>query len=281
MNASMPLRSERTANHKFLIALARAFGGAILFSLPMLMTMEMWWLGFYADRLKLALFIVAMIPLLIGLSHFAGFEPTFDWIDDTVDAFVALAVGLASGALILMLFDEIGPEMSWDEIIGKIAIQAVPGSIGAMLAEGQLGARDAHAEDELQHAGYWGEVFFMAVGALFLSLNLAPTEEMVLIAYKMNVWHALALVALSLTIMHAFVYAVDFRGQAEVTPETPFWSVFLRFTVAGYATALVISLYVLWIFGRTDSTGWEHIVMAAIVLAFPGAIGGASARLVI
>jgi putative integral membrane protein (TIGR02587 family) len=277
----MPATSQRTPNHLFLIAVARAFGGAIIFSLPMLMTMEMWWLGFYAERLRLALFIVVMVPLLIGLSHFVGFEPTFDWIDDTVDAFVALAVGFFAAAVVLLLFDEIGREMSWDEIIGKIAIQAVPGSIGAMLAESQLGPRDEDSEDELKAAGYWGELFFMAVGALFLALNVAPTEEMILIAYKMTPWHALGLVLLSLTIMHAFVYRVEFRGQAKVDPDTSFWSVFLRYTVTGYAIALAISFYVLWIFGRADGTGFEHIVMAAVVMAFPGAIGAAAARLVI
>src|SRR5215207_2219440 len=149
----MPATSQRTPNHLFLIALARAFGGAIVFSLPMLMTMEMWWLGFYADRVRLALFVAAVIPLLVGLSHFIGFEPTFDWIEDVIDAFVALAVGFIAGAVTLSLFDEIGPEMSWDEIFGKIALQAVPGSIGAMLSESQLGPGDRHGEEELRAAG--------------------------------------------------------------------------------------------------------------------------------
>ena len=52
----------------------------------------------------------------------------------------------------------------------------------------------------------------MAIGALFLSLNVAPTEEIILISYKMTPWHALATLALSILIMHAFVYAVAFRG---------------------------------------------------------------------
>lgn len=271
----------RSVNYPFAVALARAFGGAILFSLPMLMTMEMWALGFSLDRLRLALFVVAMIPLLIGLSHFGGFEPTFDWIDDTVDAFVALGVGFVASVAVLALFDEIGPEMSLDEIVGKIALQAVPGSIGALLAEGQFGQRDPQAENELTHAGYWGELFLMGIGALFLGLNVAPTEEMILLAYKMSAWHALGMVALSLTIMHAFVYAVGFRGQADVAAGTPRGSLFLRYTVVGYVVALAMSLWLLWVFGRADATGTEHVLMAAIVLAFPGAIGAAAARLII
>ena len=54
-------------NREFLTGLARAFGGAIFFSLPLLMTMEMWFLGFYMDRVRLALFVVFMIPMLIVL----------------------------------------------------------------------------------------------------------------------------------------------------------------------------------------------------------------------
>ena len=52
--------------------------------------------------------------------------------------------------------------------------------------------------------------------------------------------------------MHAFVYALEFQGTASIPPETPFWSVFLRYTIVGYAVALLMSLYMLWTFGRTE-----------------------------
>ncbi|HSK19437.1 MAG TPA: DUF2391 family protein, partial [Longimicrobiales bacterium] len=64
----------RTRTTLFLTGLARAFGGAIFFSLPLLMTMEMWWLGFYMDRFRLALLMLAMVPLLIALDHYVGFK---------------------------------------------------------------------------------------------------------------------------------------------------------------------------------------------------------------
>ena len=44
----------------------------------------------------------------------------------------------------------------------------------------------------MRGAGYGGQLFLMAAGALFLSFNVAPTEEMVLIAYMMSTWHLLA-----------------------------------------------------------------------------------------
>lgn len=268
----------------FAIDLARAFGGAIIFSFPILMTMEMWWLGFYMNPLRLALFMFLAIPLLVGLSFYGGFEDTSSVKDDLLDTFVAYAVGFAAAALMLLLFAIITPGMSADEIIGKVAVQAVAGSIGAMFAQNLLGAGAGEGESEgdrkKRSAQYGGQLFLMAVGAVFFSMSLASTEEMVLIAHKMTEWHTVALALVTMVMMYAFVYAVEFRGQEpSIPPGSPFWSVFLRFTVAGYAIALVISLYVLWTFGRTEAMAIEEIIKAMIVLGFPAALGASTSRL--
>jgi putative integral membrane protein (TIGR02587 family) len=168
--------------------------------------------------------------------------------------------------------------MSLDEMVGKIAIQAVPGSIGAELAQSQFGKRKKRKDRRKRYAD---ELFIMAVGALFLALNVAPTEEMILIAQKMTDWHTLALALVSLMIMHAFVYSLEFSGEASVPEGTPFWSLFLRFTICGYAIALIISMYVLWTFGRADGMSLHQLVTAVIVLGFPAAVGAAAARLIL
>lgn len=243
--------------------------------------MEMWALGFYMNNLKLALFLVVIIPLLIGLSHYIGFEETFDWKEDTVDAFVAYAVGFVVSALALLLFRVIGPGMSFDEIIGKITLQAVPASIGAMLAQSVLGNSQKEKEQRNRDMGFGGEVFIMMVGALFLAFNLAPTEEIPKIGLMMTPWLGVALVIVSLLIMHAFVYSLEFHGQPSVPEGSRLGSEFLRFTVLGYALALAISLFILWIFGRTDGLSIEGIIMAVIVLGFPASVGAAAARLIL
>lgn len=278
---SMEISPEKIAARAFAIGVARAFGGALIFSLPILMTMEMWWLGFYMDESRLALLLIVTIPLLIGLSHYMGFEDTFGFKDDALDAFVALAVGFVAGAATLSLFSVIGSNMSAQEIIGKISIQAVPGSIGAMFAQSELGGKDRKKEQKRRHAGYGGEIFIMAAGALFLAFNVAPTEEMLLIAHQMSVWHSIALALVSLLVMHAFVYALEFHGTASIPPETRFWSVFLRYTIVGYAVALLMSLYILWTFGRTDGLAFTQTVSILVVLGFPSAVGVAAARLIL
>ena len=274
-------KSDESADRKFFVGLARAFGGAIFFSLPLLMTMEMWWLGFYMDRIRLVIFMIVMIPLLIGLDHFAGFKETSTWRADIVDGMVAYGVGFIASAFILFLFDVISLDMPLREIIGKIALQAVPASFGAVLASSQLGGKGDSKQERAEEAGYGTEVFFMAAGAVFLAFNVAPTEEMILIAYKMTPWHAIALATASLLLMHAFVYGVDFKGEETIPPGTPWWSIVLRFTFVGYAIALLVSAYVLWTFGRYEGEAIGMYIRQAIVLGFPASIGAAAARLIL
>jgi putative integral membrane protein (TIGR02587 family) len=265
----------------FLVALARAFAGAIIFALPLIMTMEMWALGFYMDPLRLALFLALMFPLLAVLAYYAGFEESVSWRHLILNACVAYAVAFVAAAAGLALLGVLRPGMSIEEIVGKVSLQAIPASIGAMLARSQLGEREEQKDEERRRDTYHGELFLATVGALFLAFNVAPTEEVVLISTMMTGWHALALVGMSLAIMHAFVYAVEFRGQASVHPELSVWSEFLRLTVVAYALALLVCLYVLWSFGRSDGLALGELLMQTVVLGFPAAIGAAAARLIL
>jgi putative integral membrane protein (TIGR02587 family) len=269
-------------NRTYVLELGRAFGGAIIFAFPLLMTMEMWWLGFYLDRLRLALFLAINFPLLVGLAYYSGFKDTFDWRDDVVDALTAYAVGFVASVVLLALMGIIMPDQSWQEIIGKVSLQAVPASIGAILARQQLGGNERNMDENEQRkeeASYWGELFLMTAGALFMAFNVAPTEEMVLIAYKMSEWHALALALTSVVLLHIFVYTVGFGGQER--QEGSLLDVLVRFTIMGYAIALLVSLYVLWTFGRTEAVGVFEIAKMMVVLGFPGALGAALARLIL
>lgn len=280
-------RHEAARVSRFLVGLARGLAGALLFSIPMLMTMEMWFLGFYMDRERLLLLLVLNLPLLIGLSHRIGFERTATWRESARDAIVAYGMGVVASALILVLLGVIKFGMAPREWVGMVALQAVPASIGALLGRSQLSMQDEDDDeddsDPSQQAstGYLTELFMMAVGALFLSLNLAPTEEMILLAYKMTIWHALALMALSMMLMHGFVYALAFKGSHSLQEDTPVWHAFVRFTIPGYVVALAVSLYSLWTFGRLDDLGTTEAVLTLVVLGFPAAIGAAAARLIL
>lgn len=241
----------------FYIGLARAGGGSILFILPMLMTMEMWWLGFSMDPLRLALMLIVSIPLLTGLAYYSGFMKRLTVQGAIVDAMVAIAVGAVTAGFLLAILAIVRVEQSLQEVVGKITVQAIPGAIGAVLASSQMGKDveekcQGHDGDTGKKRGYFGEVFLMVAGALFFAFSIAPTEEMVVIAHGMSAWHTMILIVASIGIMHAFVYSVDFRGQEARLGGRSWWSVFSRFTIVGYAIALGVSFYCLWSFGRND-----------------------------
>jgi len=170
------------ADAAFLRGLGRAFAGALIFALPMLMTMEMWQLGFYMDPLRLALLLALTIPTLVGLSRFGGLRPTARLRDDVADALVVLLVAALAATVTLYIFGILAPGMSAREMIGKIVLQTVPGSFGAMLARSQLGG-EPEGEREKDPPTYWGELFLMGAGALFLSfLQVVAGREMLTVA---------------------------------------------------------------------------------------------------
>jgi len=274
----MPALRLAEADRLFLVGLARAFAGAALFALPMLMTQEMWDLGQHLDRLRLVALLVLVFPLLVAFSRLYGFEETTSLLDDLVDAFVAFFVGAAAGTLVLLLFGIIDGDTPFDEVVAKVSLQAIAGALGAILAMTQLGSRRKEAEREI---GYAVHLTANAGGALFLALNVAPTDEVRQIAFLISPWQALLLGAVSLAGTHAFVYSLEFVGQVEKPEGHGSVSVFFRYSVVGYAVALLVSAMLLWVFGRFDGCSYDLVIRQVIVLGFPAALGAAAARLIL
>ncbi len=299
-----PDASEKNPQKEFLIGLARAFAGAIIFSFSIIMTSEMWWLGFTMARHRLAIFILLSIPNLILLAYFIGYKKTVTFKDAAVSAFVAMFVGYVTAAIFLFTFGLIDFGMSWNEVLGKVTVQGFTAAFGALFAQSQLGTRDKEEKKEKQDddnksqnndgnseseaerlipkESYFAKLFLMSVGAIFLAMNPAATIEMPLIAYKMVDWQFIFLAFLTLFLMHGFVYSFKFRGQEDRIPEnSSFWSLFFRYTVVGYAIALGVSAFSLWAFGTLDGLSWEEIVKVMLVLGFPAGLGAAASRIIL
>jgi len=267
------------ANAKYAEGLGRALIGASLFALPLYMTMEMWQFGFAMDRTRLAVLLMATFPILVGLSYFAGFERAFGLVDHLLDAFAAFAVAAFAGACVLAMLGVLGASQPFQEWLGKIAVVSFPGSIGALLADKQMageGARDIDAE-----RSYGGRIFLMGVGALFIALNVAPTEEVTLIAHQIGPWQAMLLAFVSLSLLHALLFWVNLPGREARKGRAGFVSVLLRYSLAGYGVCALASLLLLWAFGRTDGVGFGELVEFVAVLSFPAVLGAGLAHFVV
>ncbi len=260
----------------------RAAGGALVFALPMMMTVELWDLGASLERGRILVLFLGAIPLLVLLARKIGFSPSRGLADDLFETVFALGVAGAISAILLATFGVITTETPRQEVAGLIALQMIPGAFGALLALSQFRAdRSERRDPAADEDSYASELFLMAVGALFLGFNIAPTDEVMLISFQMSAGQALVLVILSLVMMHGFVFAVGFSGGSVVGPDHRRGSAFIRFTLPGYVIALAISLFLLWAFARTEGVDPGAVVLSTVVLGFPAALGAAAARLVL
>ena len=271
--------ARRSGSPPVWIAVGRASGGAIIFSLPMMMTMEMWWIGFYIEPFRLIALILLSIPLYIGISSMIGFREDKGLWDNVIDVLVAYAVAFCASAAVLLVFRVITLETALDEAFSMVLLQAVPGSLGALLGRSQLsnGQDEQHGQDEK----YTEELIILVTGSLFLAFNVAPTEEMVLISYLMTPWHSLALVLFTVLVMHMFTVGSENFAKSGKGPWAAHRRLFVRFTAIGYVLAFLVSVFMLWVFGRSDNDSMQNFISTAVVLSFPAGVGAAASRLII
>jgi uncharacterized membrane protein len=85
----------------------------------------------------------------------------------------------------------------------------------------------------------------------------------------------------SLAMTFAIVFYADFRGGRSLDPgdgplERP-----VPETVAAYAVSLLVSLLLLWAFGRTDGVALPVILGQMVMLALVASFGAAAGRLLV
>ena len=121
-----------------------------------------------------------------------------------------------------------------------------------------------------------------AGGAVVFGSNVAPTVEPMLIGLKMSWWHALALMGLTLLVLHAMGYEIDFGGAAEPGAEAGRMHQLLRYGLPSYAVALIVAACLLWSFDRIGAdTGLLASLHMVITLGFVTGVGAAAAKIVL
>ena len=190
----------------------RAFSGAYIFGIPLLFTMEMWWIGEYLDRWKLGAFLLVAFVANVGLSWAAGFKREYSFRSAVLQAVDVVAVGIIAATVMLFILNRISIHDPIDAILGTIIIQAVPLSIGASVANevfSNRGGDRQHGEDDDATETPWkallNDVGATAVGGVFVGISIAPTEEIPMLAAGLSYPHLMAIVAFSLVISYAIV----------------------------------------------------------------------------
>src|SRR5690606_12995662 len=117
----------------------RGITGGLLFSLPMLYTMELWWAGFIASSLQLIIYFIVGFVLLMVYNRYVGMRQGHSFWEGLLESIEEMGVALILTFIILYITGRISPLMSLNEISGKIIVEGVTVAIGISVGKSQLG----------------------------------------------------------------------------------------------------------------------------------------------
>jgi len=281
--------------NKSLQEYARGIAGGLLFSLPLLYTMEVWWAGFTSHPWRLLLYVVATYILLIGYNYFGGLRHDTGWADVLIDSVEELGLGMLLSSAMLLVLGRVTFDMPASEFIGKIIIEAMTVAIGVSVGTAQLGGGDGDTgtggaasasgktragEASKNRIHFMGQVVIALCGAVLFAANVAPTEEVVLIASEISSWNLLGLALISIALGALILFYSDFTGARRFA-QTGGVSAVVIGTVITYSIALASSAIILWFFGRFEGMSLIVCLAETVVLGLAATLGASAGRLLL
>jgi putative integral membrane protein (TIGR02587 family) len=270
---------------------ARGILGGLLFSLPLLYTMEVWWAGFIARPSVLLVYLLAGFLLLFGYNRYAGLHEDASWGDVAFEAVEEMGLGLLVSAGILWLTGQIDGGMPLAELLGKVVVEGVTAAIGVSVGAAQLGGNSGggkgstdgqgmRGRDDEESQGLPGQVVLGICGAVLFASNVAPTEEIVQIAAESTLWRMLGLALLSFVLGGVILFYSDFTGSKPLRFGDQLGTV-LSLSVINYAVALAASAFILWFFGRFEGVSPIMGLAQTVTLGVASSLGASAGRLLL
>ena len=292
--------------------LVRGLSGGFLFGIPLLYTMEVWWLGTHTEPWRLLALLLVSFAINWMLGHFAGFRQGAPSASAVMDALEAMAIGIVASAATLFVLGELRPSLPLDTVVGMVALESVPFSLGVSIANGFLrgtkdapqrgnggngrgqgkdggkqqggdGAQEASAGDE--DPGIHGTLLDAGAtiaGALFISFSIAPTEEVPMLDANLGPLAVVGLAFFSLLVSYGITFEAGFANQQARMEQEGIFQRPLSETVFSYLVSLVVAAVLLWMFKQLEFTDPLHVWLErTIVLGLPATIGGSAGRLAV
>lgn len=284
--------------------LLRAVAGGAIVGLPLLYTMEMWWSGITLSSWHLLAALAGIVGVNFLFSLLSGFRESYSFTDALSEAVTSVGIGIVFSTLVLALIGSLNFDMAPIEWIGKILLEAVAVSVGVSFANAQVlgksrsgeasggGAQGSGAQGGASQAETQGspeqrqlrqdlrDVGATLAGATVFAMNVAPTEEIVMIAVRLEPWQQLVMLASLPVLAYIILFASGFEQQKTHVPgplQHP-WAE----TAMIVAMSLGVSFALLVLFGFPGSLSHASTAVATtITLGLPATIGGAAGRLIV
>lgn len=273
----------------------RGVVGGVMFSLPLLYTMEVWWAGFTLHPFRMFLYVLATFSLLLGYNRYAGLRRSASPLEVVIDSIEEMGLGLIVAAAFLWLLGRISLDMTLNEIAGKIIIEAMTVAIGVSVGTAQLGGDSDQRPDtgmrgkednpgppspNQKDVDFWAQVIISLCGAVLFGANVAPTEEIIVIATQISSAKLIGLAIVSIAFGALILFYSNFIDAEKFTRSYSLFTI-VSGTIVTYAVALFASASILWFFGRFDGLTLFLSLAETVVLALPATLGASAGRLLL
>lgn len=249
---------------------ARGLAGGLLFSLPLLYTMEVWWAGFQISPGRMLFLIAGTFLLLLGYNRFAGLRPDITTWDSVVESVEEMGLGLLTSVVALTALGRLDPAEGLDTNLGLILVEGMICSIGVSVGTAQLGTSQQDRGEQSPEEGLRAQLILAACGGVLFAGNIAPTEEVLVLGLEASPVQLLVLMALSLLLSLMVTHGTGSRKGHRLPAATDM--------MMAYSVGFLGSAAALWVFGRFEGLPLEPCLAMCVVLALPGTLGASVGR---
>lgn len=269
----------------------RGASGGFLFGIPMLYTMEVWWIGSFSKQPRMLLAIAVTFIVVFLLNRTAGFRKTTNIrvSDAVMDSIEAIAIGIVCASCILILLREITLDTPLGEALGKAIFEGVPFALGVALAssflsgdryQSQNDQNNSQPQDQTSINATLADVGATLIGATIIAFNIAPTDEIPMLAAASSPASRLAIIAASLAISYGIVFQAGFTYQQKRIQQQGIFQRPISETIFCYLVSLAAAAFMLWFFQQLSfDDPWQMWLSYTLLLGLPATVGGAAGRL--
>ncbi len=263
--------------------LMRGVTGAAIIGVPLLYTMEVWQGASALTSLNVVALLLLAVAVSTGYNALSGFRSDRGLIRSLMDGVEAVGIGLIFAALVLWLIGVIDLGTPPAEALRTVALEALPLSVGASIANGQFPAGETEGIAAEEGAkGLLRDAGITAAGAVVFAGSVAPTEEIVRIASRVGAAELIGLVVFSLLLSYGIIFVADFSGKDRRRQTPGLLQSPAGETLLAYNIALTIAFLAVVVFhGIRPGESPALTLAATVVMALPAAVGGAAGRLLV
>jgi putative integral membrane protein (TIGR02587 family) len=258
----------------------RGIAGGLLFSLPLLYTMEIWQFGFILSPTRIFIYAVATFVLLLGYNRFAGLHVDATWWEVSIDSVEEMGIGAVLSTFFLFLMGRITLDMALPEVVGRTVVAGMTVAIGVSVGTAQLGG-SAGDEENKRPSAFHEQLVIAFIAAILVAGSIAPTDEVALLGMYLSFWNLIAVGAVSLLLTAFILFYANFIGAARHVPERLTLSIIVSRSLSSYAVALFVSALMLWFFGRFEDASAVQAFSATISLGLVATLGASAGRLLL